>query len=303
MGSSSTTNSSQNSNSNFSNTASSAPSWQPQVNALTTAFNQAGGALSNAQSYTAPTGTAANLNGNGALSNNGVNLSNNGTNAAASGLDSLVNYNASGTNNPSMLIDSAKQFVAGQNIPAQVKAAMQNATETARDVTLPGIGQNAAIGGNADSSRRGIAEGLVQRGLAEQSANLENAMTGQAFGQGLSLAQTQANNNNGLNLNAANAAAGQGNSVANTGSNVYSGALNNTGTANNINQSNYNNNVGNAYAALMPYMQLFGGTNWGTTHTTNGSTQTQGTGTQTTQNDPGPMSTISSGLGLLGAFL
>jgi hypothetical protein len=49
---------------------------------------------------------------------------------------------------------------------------MQGATETARDVTMPGIEQNAAMTGNTNSTRTGIADGLVQRGLAEQSANL-----------------------------------------------------------------------------------------------------------------------------------
>jgi hypothetical protein len=42
---------------------------------------------------------------------------------------------------------------------------MLNARQTARDVTLPQINQNAAISGNSNSSRTGIAEGLVQRGL------------------------------------------------------------------------------------------------------------------------------------------
>ncbi|QIG98169.1 MULTISPECIES: hypothetical protein [Bradyrhizobium] len=84
---------------------------------------------------------------------------------------------------------------------------------------------------------------------------------------------------------------------------MYGGALNNTGTANNINQGNYTNSVGNAYAALQPYMQLFGGTNWGTTTSTNGNSATAGTGTSTTQNNPGLLSNISSGIGLLGSFL
>jgi hypothetical protein len=302
MGSSSTTNQSQNSNTNYSGSASSAPGWAPQVAALTTAFNQAGGALTNAQSVPAPTGTAANLTGNGSLSNNGVNLSNSGANAATSGLGTLSNFNAGGTNNPQAISDAANKYVAGQNIPDQVKNAMLGATQTARDVTLPGIQQHAAIGNNTDSSRNGIAQGLVERGLAEQQTALTGALNGQAYANGLNLAQNQANSNNSLDLTAANAAAGQGNSAVNTGQNAYSGALTNTGVANNINQGNFSNGVGNAYAALQPYMQLFGGTNWGSTTNTNGNSQTAGTGTSTTQNNPGLLSNISSGIGLLGAL-
>jgi len=90
---------------------------------------------------------------------------------------------------------------------------------------------------------------------------------------------------------------------ANSGSNIYSGALGNTGTANNINQGNFNNGVGNAYSALQQYMNLIGGTNWGSTTNASGASQTAGTGTQTTQNNPGLMSNISSGIGILGALL
>src|ERR1700737_1961170 len=174
MGSSSTTNQSQNSNSNYSGTSSSAPGWAPQVGALTTAFNQAGGALANAQSAHAPTGTSANLTGNGMLSNNGVSLSNSGTSAATSGLGALTNYNAGSTNNPQAISNAATQFANGQNIGAQTAAATNQAMETVRDVTLPGIQQHAAIGGNTDSSRNGIAQGLVERSLAENSQNTYN---------------------------------------------------------------------------------------------------------------------------------
>jgi hypothetical protein len=302
-GPSSTTNTSNNSNSNYSNTSTSGPGFQPQASALTNAFNQAGGALTNAQSYTAPNGAAANLTGNGALSNNGVTLSNSGTNAATSGLGALSGYNAGSTNNPQAITDAATQYANGQNIGAQTSAAMQQAMEQVRDVALPGIAQNAAASGNSDSSRSGIAQGLVERSLAENTQNTYNSLYGQAYGNGLNLAQTQANNNNGLNLSAANSAASQGNSAVNTGQNAYSGALNNTGTANSINQGNYSNNVGNAYSALQQYMNLIGGTNWGTTTSSSGNSQTQGTGTSNTQTDPGLLSSISSGIGVLGALL
>jgi hypothetical protein len=307
MGSSSNsnTNSSNQQNSTTAGTSTMAPSWAPQVNALTTAFNQAGGALTNAQSAMAPTGTMAALLGNGTLSNNGVNLSNSGANASSAALSKLLGYDPTTLNNPQTLIDQANQYVAGQNIPAQVRAAMQGGMETARDVTLPGIAQNAATSGNTDSSRNGIAQGLVERGLAEQSANLQNSLAGQAYGTGLQLASNNANANNQGKLVADNAAAGQGTNAANTGSNVYSGSLNNTGMANNINQGNYSNDVNNAYAALQQYMNLIGNRNWGMTTNTNGTVQSSGTSTQNTQtqNNPGLLSNISTGIGLLGAFL
>jgi hypothetical protein len=166
MGSQQTQNTSQNNNTNYSGTATSAPGWAPQVSALTAAFNQAPGALATAQSYKGPQGTNTNFDTSG-LYGNGSTLNTSGTNAASSGLGALSNFNAGATNNPQSLIDSAKQFADGQNIGAQTNAALQQAREQVRDVTLPGIQQNAAIGNNTDSSRNGIAQGLVERSLAE----------------------------------------------------------------------------------------------------------------------------------------
>jgi hypothetical protein len=303
MGSKSDTNTTNNSNTTSSGTASSAPGWQPQVAALTNAFNQAGGALGNAQSVAGPQQTAADLTGNGALANNGVSLSNNGTAGAYSAITGLQGYDPTKQNNASSLIDTANQYVAGQNIDGQVNDAMLNAKQQARDVTLPGIQQNAAISGNADSSRSGIAQGLVERGLAEQSANLGSTLRNAAYGQGLQLAQQQAQNNNTGTLSALQSLGVVGTQDANAGANVFGSSLNNTGTANNINQNNYGNGVQNAYAALQNYMKLIGGTNWGQTTSTTGNSQTNGVGTSSTQNDPGMLSNISSGIGILGALL
>ena len=181
-------------------------------------------------------------------------------------------------------------------------AAMQQAKEMARDVTLPGITQAAGASGNLNSSRAGIAQGLVERSLAANAQNTYNNLYSQAYQNGLNLAQGQQNNNNTLNLNAANSAAGQGSNAANSGANNYSGSIANTGNANNINQNNYNNDVSNAYAALQQYMNLIGNKSWGTTTNSSGTSTTNGTGTSNTQNDPGILSNISSGLGLLGSF-
>jgi hypothetical protein len=68
------------------------------------------------------------------------------------------------------LIDAAKQYVAGQDIDGQVNDAMLNARRRHATSPCPGIEQNAAMTGNTNSSRTGIADGLVERGLAEQSA-------------------------------------------------------------------------------------------------------------------------------------
>jgi hypothetical protein len=303
--------------------------WAPQSSALQTGFNAAQGALSQSQAAAAnaPTNYVAqfdpsligqfgnmlgyaNSNNTGALNNAGNMSATSGANAAATGLGQLTGYDPTKYNNPSALISQAQQYVDGQNIPAQVKAAMQGATETARDVTMPGIAQNAALSGNSDSSRRGIAEGLVQRGLAEQSANLSNSLSGQAFASGLGLASNNANANNQAALTAANGAASGGTSAVNAGSGAVTNAINGQGTlygigtnagqgltsaqqANLDNQNaQYQAGINNPYAALMPYMNLVGKQLYGS----------NSTGTSTTQNDPGIAGILGGALGGAGSL-
>ena len=304
--------------------------WAPQAAALQTGFDAAGKALTQSQAaaangaptnYTAAFDPAligqfqsminyANNNNTGALSNAGNTAATSGANASSAALTQLLGYDPTKLNNSQSLIDQANSYVAGQNIPAQVKSAMQNATETARDVTLPGIGQNAALSGNASSSRRGIAEGLVQRGLAEQSANLENALTGQAFGQGLSLASSNANANNQAALAAATGAANAGTGALSAGSGAVNNAIEGQGDLFGIGSNagqgltaakqaeldnqlqRYQAGVNNPYASLIPYMHLVGSQMYGS----------NSTGTATQQSDPGALGIVGGLLGGAGSI-
>jgi hypothetical protein len=298
MGSSSqTTNSSQNSNTASSGTSTTAPGWAPQLADLTNAFNLANGALSQSQGATATPGTNTSFDTSG-LYNNGGTLNTSGTNATTGALTGLSNYDPTTQNNPAAISAAAKQYADSQNIGAQTAAATNQAMETARDVTLPGIEQNAAISGNTNSSRAGIADGLVQRSLAENAQNTYNSLYGQAYGQGLSLASSNANANNSNELGALNDAAGQGTSAANAGASDQAAALSNTGTQNTNNENNFLNSSSNPYAALANYMKIIGSTNWGSTTSSNANSATQGTGTSTTQTNPSALSVIG---GLLGA--
>jgi hypothetical protein len=303
--------------------------WAPQASALQTGFNAAGNALSQSQAaaanaptnYTAQFDPAllgqfssmlgyANNNNTGALNAAGNQAATNGANASSAALSKLLGYDPTTLNNPHTLIDQANQYVAGQNIPAQVRAAMQGGMETARDVTLPGIAQNAATSGNTDSSRNGIAQGLVERGLAEQSANMQNSLAGQAFGTGLQLASNNANANNQGQLVADNAAANAGNTGLYAGSGAIGSAINGQGNIfgmgenagqgltaaqqaylTNQNQQ-YQAGINDPYAALNPYMKLVGSQLYGT----NSNSQ----GTATTTSTPGALDIATGILGALG---
>ena len=302
--------------------------WAPQSAALQQGFDAAGNALqkSQAASANAPTNYTAqfdpaligqfnnmlgyaNNNNTGALSNAGNTAATTGAGASSAALTKLLGYDPTAQNNPSALISQANQFVAGQNIPDQVKASMLNATQTARDVTLPQIEQNASISGNTNSSRTGIADGLVQRGLAEQSNSLENSLNGQAFGQGLQLASNNAQNNNQSLLTAAINAAQAGNGALNSGTNAVNGAISGQGSIFGIgsnagqgltagNQAlldnqlqQYQAGINDPYAALTPYMKLVGSQLYGTNTT----------GQTTTESNPGIASILGGALGAAGS--
>lgn len=302
-----------------STTGSTQPGFAPQVGALTTAFNGAQDAYNQASTAVAPTNFTAqmdpaalaafnqmiqqggNLSTPDQQASTGAALQTAGTSGVTGALSGLSNYNPSATNNTQSQVDAANQYVAGQNIPAQVAAAMQGATETARDTTMPGIEQNAAIGGNTNSTRTGVQDGIVQRGLAEQSANLNGSLSGTAFANGLSLANNTANENNVNNLGALTTAGNIGNTAANTGVNAGSASVANQGALSSeaaaggagltaaqqailTNQEQqFQSATTSPYAAAMGLMGVAGTNNWGQTST----------GTNDTTSTPSAWDTIS----------
>jgi hypothetical protein len=305
--------------------------WAPQAGALQTGFDAAGKALQQSQAaaangapkdYTAQFDPAllgqfqsmlgyANGNNTNGLNSAGNNSATNGANASSAALSQLTGYDPTKANNSSTLIDQANKYVAGQDIDAQVRNSMLGATQTARDVTLPGIQQNAAATGNTDSSRSGIAQGLVERGLAQQSADLGATLRNSAFQNGLQLASINANANNQASLSAATNAANAGTGALNAGSNAVQGAISGQGSlygigtnagqgltaaqqANLTNQQQqYQAGINNPYASLQPYMQLVGSQLYGS----------NSTGTTTSQNDPGALGIIGGLLGGAGSVM
>jgi hypothetical protein len=298
--------------------------WAPQAGALTSAFSNAQNAYGQASTAKAPTDFVAGMtpeqlatfrsalgyaNGNTTPDQNaatGGALSTAGTSAATGALSDLSHFNPSAANNPQALIDQANQYASGQNIDAQVNNAMLNARQTARDVTMPGIEQNAAMTGNTNSSRTGIADGLVERGLAQQATDLGSSLRSKAFSDGLTLASNNAQTNNAQTLGALSSAATSGTSAANSGvaansqsitdKNNLLGIANDAGTGlQNNNQltldnllKQYQSSVSSPYDALNGLMGIIGTNNWGSTSS----------GTATTEKTPSMYEVLG---GLLGA--
>jgi hypothetical protein len=313
-------------------TGSTQPGFAPQVGALTTAFNGAQNAYGQASQAVAPTDFTAQMDPTALAAFNqmvqqGGNLSTpntqaatgnalqaDGTSGVGGALSGLSNYNASTATDPNAINSAAQQYVQGQNIPAQVAAAMQGATQTAQDVTMPGIEQNAAIGGNTNSTRTGVADGIVQRGLAEQSANLNGSLSGTAYANGLNLASANANAANTANLGALSTEGSVGNTAASTGVNAGTASVANQGALSSeaaaggagltaaqqailTNQlQQFQSATTSPYAAAQGLMSVAGTNNWGQNTT----------GTSNTTSTPSAWDTISglmsSGGSLLGSF-
>ena len=301
--------------------------WAPQAGALTDAFGKAQNAYNTASGAVAPTDFTAQMTpdqlntfhsmvaqgGNQAVPQSsaaaGNTLSSAGANGASGALTGLAGYNANNTNNPDALVAAANKYADGQNIDAQVNNAMLNATQQARDVTMPGIEQAAAAGGNTNSSRAGIADGLVQRGLAEQGANLGASLRSTAFQNGLTLAQAQAAGNNTSNLGALNSAGAIGDAAANAGTNANNSSVNQAAGLNSTamqggageqaaqqaaltnQQQQFASKTQSPYANLQQLMAIIGGQNWGSSSTNNG--------TSTATSSP----SLISDIGSVGGFL
>jgi hypothetical protein len=300
--------------------------WAPQAAALSDAFTKAQTAYGQASGAKAPTDFVAQFtpqqlqnfqsmfnygsgNTSAGTAATGGALQTAGTNATQGALTGLTNYDPTKLNNASSITDVAKQYVDGQNIDAQVNNAMRNARETARDVTLPGIEQNAAITGNSNSSRTGIAQGLVERGLAEQSADLGASLRSQAYKDGLSLASSNANANNVNSLGALSSGANAGTNAANTGVNASGQAINDQGNLFNLantgaagqqaatqanldnQQAQFQSGTTAPYAALQQLMGIIGTNNWGG----------QTTGTSTTTKTPSAWEVMGGLLGTAGS--
>lgn len=221
--------------------------WAPTVNYLTdilpnlsAAFNTAtsNGANAPTNFVAGPSGDLSNiwnkmvaaggsfLPGAATQFNQGTAANNTGLNTAGSGITGLLGFNPTNLDTSS-IINAAKGISSGFDIPSMVRNALQGGIETARDVTNPGIDAAAAGSGNVNNSRAGLAQGIVDRGLAEQATNLTGTLESQAYGQGLNTASSNAQSQNNSILSALSNAVQGGTNLFNSGTSALSGGINN----------------------------------------------------------------------------
>ena len=96
----------------------------------------------------------------------------------------LSDYNTR-INDPNAAFDYANQFANSGMVNNMIDAASTDVTRNLYENTLPGLDRAAAMRGNTNSNRTGIAEGIATRGAADRIADIGANIRGSAFGQGL----------------------------------------------------------------------------------------------------------------------
>lgn len=265
--------------------------WAPQEQSLNYAFDQAKNAYGQAQGAQGPdnfvaqftpdqlavfnkmmgaTGSAETAGGAGAA------LSTAGANSTAAGLNDLGAYTPKGGTDYN--INAAGQYADNPYISGAVDAAMRDASRAVSEQALPQIGRNAALTGNVNSSKRAISEGIVQRGLAEKTADVSANMRNSAYNNGLTLAQNEANSSNDAILKAAMARVSGGNDATATGTSALtaqnglfdtaakgaSGVLSGNQAALDEQAAKYNFDTKAPFEALNNYYDIIGDKSWGT---------------------------------------
>lgn len=312
-------------------TSTTAPSWAPQVGALTTAFGGATDAynqqkamgLYNGDYVAAPNQTqydaynqAAQFGGaNGGVGQNQVNtgqglLNNYGVSQNA--LNGMYNFGSQDQTQNN--INTANQYAQNPYIDQAVKAATYSANRNAAENDLPNLYRSASASGNLNSDRTALAQGVVDRSLSENAQNIDASLRNSAWQNGLGTALNQNTQSQGALGNAMSGGAtlgAQGSGMMSQGindqtnlSNLYSTAGSGLNALQqsilNNNLAKYQGNIANMWSPVQNLYGIAGANNWGSTQNTNGTTTSFGP--VANQQSPGALSYLGAGLGMAGSI-
>lgn len=227
--------------------------------------------------------------------------------------NSLAGYNPGDPTQQN--IYNAGQYSANPYLDGAIDAASRDVTRNLTEDVLPGIGRAATAGGNTNSTRTGIAEGIALRGAQDRIGDISATIRADAYNSGLNLSEQarQANMQSqlagqGMGLDALNVAVGRGMDLRNQGMqgtiNMYD-LLGRSGDVYQRDQQGYadasmqrwQGQYNQPWDLLSRYMGVVGGQNWGSTGST--STITPGSTMGAVQ---GALGGATAGLGLYQDF-
>jgi hypothetical protein len=294
--------------------------WGPQEGYLKDIFTQAKGAYGEASQAQGPNGFVAQFSpdqlsvfqkmmayGSQPSNDGGAALNAYGTEATKGALSDLGTFKPQGGTQSN--IDAATAYANNPQTDAMVDAAMRDSRRVVSEQALPQVARDAAGSGNVNSNRRAISEGILSRGLAEKTADVSANIRGQAYQQGLNLAEenSQATNNAILQAMTARASGGAqainsaGDQVAQQGG-LYdlaakgvAGQLAGQQAGFDEQAARYSFDTNSPFDALNNYYKLIGANNWGS--------QTSGTSNTQTTATPSWLSTIGGVAGTVGSLI
>lgn len=247
-------------------------------------------------------GYGGNSAGADTSSNVGMGTANAGFGALSSAFGALNGWTPQGGTQSN--IDAATAYANNPATDGMIDAAMRDSRRSVSEDVLPQLARSDANSGNAMSSKNAISQGIVERGLADKTADVSSNIRGQQFNTGLQLAENgrQADNSSMLSsllgrVQAGNSAVGTGVGAIGSGIQQQGGLFDIANGGGAGMQQNGQNQIDNAkgmseYANgtanqnLQNFFNIIGSQNWG------GSSS----GTQTST--PSMWNTIGSALGM-----
>lgn len=223
-------------------------------------------------------------------------------------------YNYGNTDQTQRNISTANQYANNPYIDQAVNAATYGANRNAAENDIPNLYRGAAASGNINSDRAALAQGVVERGLAENKQNIGASMRYNQFNNGLSQANTQNQQQLGALSNAGTLSSNLGNAGSSLMSQGISDQANlsklyesaglgiqgqgDRGLAND--QAKYNTNYQFPWQNLQNYYNIAGNNNWWGTQNQSGTRV--GISPVQQQQRPGALSYLGAGMGIAGSI-
>jgi hypothetical protein len=247
-------------------------------------------------------GYGDNSSGADTSSSVGMGTANAGMGALTSAFSGLQGWKPEGGTQSN--IDAATAYANNPATDGMIQAAMRDSQRAVSEGVLPQNARNDALSGNTMSSKSALTQGVVERGLADKTADVSANIRGQQFNNGLQLAEqnSQSNNSNMLQsllgqLSGANTSIGTGVGAIGSGIQQQGGLFDIANGGGAGMQQDGQNKIDNEkgmseYASgtanqnLQNFFNIIGSQNWG------GSSS----GTQTST--PSMWNTIGSALGM-----
>lgn len=211
--------------------------WKPAQSNLKDVLGDINTWYNNAQQtgYISPTGDLSDIysqylsglnNSAGNVNTQTNNLLNQGTQGTTNALNNYNNV-ANGSLNYSTgdIANAAGSLYNSDLVQKQIDAANRGIQQNLAEQTFTGIDRNAVAGGNAGSSRAGVAQAIAARDATQAMTDNANTITGNAYNSAINTAANTLQNNTATQMAGYNGAANAANNLYNQGQTYANSSL------------------------------------------------------------------------------